>query len=77
MLSTGPALIELSIDADRPTAFPQFLPKGAQACLHFSVCRRERHQDPDPAYSLALLRARRKRPCDRRAAKQRDELTSF
>jgi hypothetical protein len=31
---------------------------------------------PNPAHALALLRARRKRPGDSRAAKQRDELAA-
>ena len=41
------------------------------------VCRREQHQNPDPAHALALLGTRREGPCSRRATKERDELASF
>jgi len=36
-----------------------------------------RHQHADPPHALALLRARRERPRDRRAAEQRDELATL
>src|SRR6516165_11416585 len=69
----GPALVELGVDARRPTTFSQLLAEGAHARLHFRVYRRVRHQNSDPAHPLALLRARREGP-RRRAAEQRDEV---
>src|SRR5262249_38008559 len=74
---TGPALVELSVDAGRPTTFPQFLAKGTHTRLHFGVRRRERHENPDPAQPVALLRAHRERPHHRPTAAPRDELAAF
>jgi hypothetical protein len=58
-----------------PAAQPRFR-SSAHARLHFRVCRRERHQNPDPAHALALLGTRREGACSRRAAEQRNELAS-
>src|SRR6516165_5548887 len=73
----GPALVELGVDARRPTTFSQLLAEGAHARLHFRVYRRVRHQNSDPAHPLALLRACRERPRGGRAAEHRDELAPF
>src|SRR5262249_53051453 len=40
-------------------------------------CRRARAKVPDGRQLTRLLRTRGKRPCDRRAAEQRDELATF
>jgi len=42
-----------------------------------SVMTRAVSQEHDPPHSLCLLRARRERPCYRRAAEQRDEIAPF
>jgi hypothetical protein len=46
---------------------------AAIACLCFRLVRGYGRKHPDPPLLLALLRARRERPRDRRAAEQRDE----
>jgi hypothetical protein len=45
--------------------------------LYPGVVRSSAHQHTDPPHSLALLRARRERPGDRRAAYERDELATM
>src|SRR5262249_25452966 len=69
----SPALIELDVYTGRPTTFTQFLAKGPHTRLHFGVCGRVRHQNPDPPHALALLRPSRDRPRGR-APEQRNEL---
>src|SRR5262249_60944508 len=44
------------------------------AHLPFGIVRGKVHQTTDPPRPLALLRARRERPCRRRTAEQRDKL---
>src|SRR4030095_6311537 len=44
------------------------------AVLTLRIVGRVRHEHADAPHPLALLRARRQRPRDRRAAEQRDEL---
>jgi hypothetical protein len=41
--------------------------------LCFWIVLRNRHQDPDPAHLIGLLRARRQRPHSRRTAGKQDE----
>src|SRR5262249_7734435 len=72
----GPTLVELGVNAGGPTTFSQLLAKGAHARLHFGVRWRKRHQNPDPAHPLALLRARRERP-RRRAGEEGNELAAL
>src|SRR5262249_4875609 len=71
----GPALVELGVDARRPTTFSQLLAEGAHAHLHFRVCRRGRRPNSPPAPPPAFPRARRERPC-RRTANEPDELAA-
>jgi hypothetical protein len=47
-----------------------------EARLSCRIARSHRHQHADPPHPLGLLRARRERPSNRRAAEQRDELAS-
>jgi hypothetical protein len=42
--------------------------------LRFRIVRREIDEQADPSHSLALLRARRDRPRNRRATKKTDEI---
>src|SRR5262249_17718659 len=60
-----------------PTQRLQALAKRRRAHLSFRVILRIVHQHCYPARPLALLRARRERPCRRRAAKQSDEIATL
>src|SRR5262245_46658578 len=72
------ACIKTIVDSDVVVDVPPCLLKPVlehpDAGLCFWIVLQQRHQHPDPAHALALLRTRRKRPRCRRAAKQRDEL---
>jgi hypothetical protein len=50
------------------------LPKSGDTSLSFWIALSIRHQHTDPPHALGLLRSRRKRPRNRRAAEKRDEL---
>src|SRR6516165_4705590 len=47
----------------------------SDASLSFQIGRSRAHEHVDAPHPLALLRARRERPCGRRAADKGDELT--
>src|SRR5262249_19075922 len=49
------------------------LPEWRKQCFHGRIVLGKTHQHADAPHPLALLRARRKRPCRRRAAEERDE----
>src|SRR5262249_5285453 len=71
-----PSDFKLHIAIFGPTQLMQQLHKHRETNL--SVCRFGRaHEHADLPYALALLRARRERPCGHRAAKKRDELAPF
>src|SRR5262249_35929597 len=72
----APARFDAHVAAIGPTRCLQCLQKCREARLSFRIGRREVHEHADPPYALTLLRARRERPRDRRAAEQRDELAS-
>jgi hypothetical protein len=69
-------MLDLKVAVFHPSKSFESLPKRRDAGLHFRIvlgrCMQE-HDAPYP-YPLGLLRARRERPCGRRAAEQRDEL---
>src|SRR5262249_2844477 len=67
------AIVNTDIAAFRPSTLLEPLPECREAGLTFRVVLGEAHQHANPPHSVALLRARRKRPC-RRAAEQRHEL---
>src|SRR5262249_46066066 len=72
-----PAIFNLDIAALGPAELAEAFPKRGNAGLSFRIAFRKRRQHADSPHSLALLRARRERPCDRRTAEQRDELAPF
>src|SRR5262249_50109695 len=76
-IARAPAVIDLHIPADGPARLLQPLMESREACLTFRIIGGEIHQHADAPHPLRLLRARRERPCRRRAAEQRDELAPF
>jgi hypothetical protein len=69
----SPADIDLHVAAVRPPQLCQPLKERSDAGLSFGVLRGQRHEHADAPHALGLLRPRRQRPCNRRAA-ERDEL---
>jgi hypothetical protein len=70
------AIVHLNITALRPSQFPKSLPKSDDANLCFWIALSICHQNTDAPHALALLRTRRERPSNPRAAEQRDELAA-
>jgi hypothetical protein len=60
-----------------PAQLLQPLQERRDAGLSFRIVRGQVHKHADPTRPLALLRPRRERPRDRRAAEQRDELAAL
>src|SRR5262249_36818690 len=71
-ITLRPAIIDLDITALDPAEFMEGLLKRLYACLPFVVVG-NRHKYPEPSHPFGL-RARRERPCRRRAAEQCDEV---
>src|SRR5258708_25606655 len=71
-----PAIVEPDVAASGPAELLKPLAERAEPSLCFWIVLRNRHQDPDPAHLIGLLRARRDRP-RRRAAEERNNLTPF
>src|SRR5262245_887475 len=69
-----PASIDPQIAAVHPAQFLQLLDERSALRPSFRIALRPAHQYADAPHPLRLLRARRERPCDSRAAGQRDEL---
>src|SRR5262245_22333569 len=67
-----PTSVDPQIATVHPAQFTEFVHKRCELRLGFRIT----HQQPDPPHALALLRARRERPCGCRATEQRDELTA-
>ena len=76
-IASPPADVDAHVAADGPARFLQTLQECREASLSLRIFRGEIHQHADAAHALTLLRARRARPHDRRAAEQGDELPSF
>src|SRR5262249_7958809 len=74
--TAGPAIVDAHVAAFYPSQFLKPLLQRFDPKLSFCVIS-DTHEDTDSPHPLALLRARRERPCSRRAAKQRDELAAF
>src|SRR5262249_48948127 len=72
-----PAIFNLDIAALGPAELAEAFPKRSNAGLSFRIAFRKRRQHADSPHSLALLRARRERPCGSRAAEQGDEIAPF
>src|SRR5262249_28532656 len=70
------ASVHADIATLRPSTLFKPLPKSREARRHFRIVLGQGRQHRDPANSVGLLRARRERPCGRRATEQRDELAA-
>src|SRR5215471_5499509 len=69
----GPARVDLHVAADAPAGLLETLQERAEAGLKFPIVRSRGQENANEARLLALLRPRRERPRERRAAEQRDE----
>ena len=70
----APADVDPYVATVGPAQLLQPLQKRCEADLALRIVRGRIHEHADAPHPLALLRARRERPCGRRAAEQRDEL---
>ncbi len=70
-----PANVDPNVAAFHPPELLEFVSECGDEGPSLPVALGKAHQHADPPHPLALLRARRERPC-RRAAKQRDELAA-
>src|SRR5262249_60520484 len=68
------ASVDPNVATDHPAQLLQLLQERTDASLIFRIIRGCSLDDADPPHALGLLRPRRERPCDSRAAEQRDEL---
>ena len=68
-------MLDSDIAVLRPAEGFQSLPKRDDTWQHFGVVLGVYMQERDASHALRLLRARRERPRDRRAAEKGDELT--
>src|SRR5262245_7233904 len=75
-VTRAPSILHRNIAALGPTQPLQSLPKGDNTSLCFGIILGVGREHTDPAHALALLRARRERPCDCRTAKKGYELAS-
>src|SRR5262249_15340854 len=73
----GPAVIDPHVAALGPARLLQSLQERRDAGLAYRMVFGERHKHTDALDLRALLRTRRERPRDCRAAEQRDELAAF
>src|SRR4029453_18103134 len=71
------AIIDPDIAAVRPSEPFEFVPESRETFSGVWIVLLKVHQHTDPSHPLALLRARRERPRDCRAAEKRDELAPF
>src|SRR6516164_8765680 len=76
-VAAAPAVIDTDVLADSPTRLLKTLRKRREAGQPLRIVRLHSHQHADASHPLGLLRARRERPRDRRAAEQRDELAAL
>ena len=80
MEATGvprPAVVDPHVAALSPAQLLQFLPERRNAGLRLRVIAGQVHEHADAPHALALLRRRRARPRNCRAAEERDELAPF
>src|SRR5262249_42350946 len=76
-VAAAPAVVDAHISPDDPAQFAEPLQERCITRLSFGIVRHPGHKHADAPSTLRLLRARRERPCRRRAAEQRDELAAF
>jgi hypothetical protein len=65
----------MHVAAVGPAQLPQPVNERCDAGLFFRIVRCERREHADAPHPLRLLRTCRERPCDRRTAEKRNELT--
>ena len=70
-------MFDVNIAILYPSERLKSLPKRSDAGLHLRIMLGKCVQKHDPPHPLALLRARRERPSDRRAAEKRNELAAL
>src|SRR5215510_11410651 len=75
-LGTAPAIVDAYVAARGPTQFFKCLPECRRIGLRIPIVLGKGRQYAHAPHPLALLRARRERPC-RRAADERDELAAL
>jgi hypothetical protein len=75
-VTAGPAIVDAHVAAFYPSQFLKPLLQRFDPSLSYCVIS-DTHEHADTPHALWLLRARRERPCDRRAADERDELAAF
>src|SRR5215472_15387232 len=73
----GPARVDLHVAANAPAGLLETLQERAEAGLKFPIVRSRGQENANEARLLALLRARRERPGNRRAAEERDEVAAL
>src|SRR2546430_16907057 len=76
-IGTRIAIFDQDVAAGRPSELPEPLPEFLKITLRVRIILGDPQQYRDPLHPIALLRARRERPCRRRAAEQHDEVASF
>src|SRR5262245_61552107 len=76
-IARTPAVVDPHVATNAPAQLLQPVRERGGAGGSFRVLGSHAHQHADAPYALALLRARRERPCGSRAAEQRDELAPF
>src|SRR5262249_29466215 len=76
MSVAGPAILDREVASLDPSQLPQAVFERDHARLCLRVASDKTHQHADPPHLLGL-RARRKRPRDRRPAEKRDEIAPF
>jgi hypothetical protein len=72
-VSAAPPKVDPHVAAIRPTQIRKRLRKRRDARLIHGIVFVARYEHADAPHPLALLRARRERPRDRRASEERDE----
>jgi hypothetical protein len=72
-----PANVDAEILAFGPSQLAESLDKGRHIRLRCGLRRGAVHEHADPPHLIRLLRARRERPCCRRAAEKGDEVAPF
>jgi hypothetical protein len=75
VIATNPTRLDANVAALGPAALLQALAQRRKNLASELILRVEGHQHPDAPRLLALLRARRKRPCRRGGGEERDELS--
>src|SRR5262245_25723841 len=76
-IALAPSIVGPNIAILHPSQLLQTFLEGCRPSPDLGIALVQRHQHADPPQSFRLLRARRERPCDRRAAEQGDEVAAL